>query len=99
MKQRKCDIQFEPAKNATTFKDSDPELIWNIVRKLPVAPNKFNNNLTKQHYIGREENYQNFELCHAMLETIKNILSSLHTSKASGLIGMPSWITLWSIMM
>ena len=36
-------IQFEPAKNSNTFKDFYSELVGNLVRKLPVAPNKFNN--------------------------------------------------------
>ena len=32
-----------------------------------------------------EKNYHNFEICSATLETTRNILYSLHTSKAPGL--------------
>ena len=37
-------IQFEPTKNANTFKDFYSDLAGTLVRKLPVALNKFNNN-------------------------------------------------------
>ena len=40
-------IQFKPTKNANTFKDFYSDLAGNLVRKLPVAINKFNNNSTK----------------------------------------------------
>ena len=44
-------IQFEPIKNANTFKDFYSDLARNIVRKLPVALSKFNNNLMKQYQL------------------------------------------------
>ena len=78
-------IQLEPTKNANTFKDFFFNLAGNLVRKLPVALNKFNNNMTKQYYMNIEKNYQNFELFCERLETIKNILPCLDTSKAPGL--------------
>ena len=39
-------IQFEPTKNANIFKDFYSDLAGTLVRKLPVALNKFNNNST-----------------------------------------------------
>ena len=72
-------IQFEPEKNA-----------GNLVRRLPMRPNKFYNNFTKQYFINIEKNYHNFELCNATLETIKKILPCLDTSKAPGLDRMSS---------
>ena len=56
------------------------KLAGNLVRTLPVAPNKFNNNSTKQYY---EKNCDNFELC--IWKLFKNVLSCLDTSKA------PAW--------
>ena len=50
-------IQFEPMKNANKFKDFYSHLAGNLVRKLPVALNKFNNNLAKQYYINIEKNF------------------------------------------
>ena len=50
-------IQFQLAskkKNANTFKDFN--LAGNLVRKLPVTPNKFNKNLMKQYYKNIEKN-------------------------------------------
>ena len=44
-------IQFEPIKNANNFKDFYSDLARNIVRKLPVALSKFNNNLMKQYQL------------------------------------------------
>ena len=40
-------IQFEPTKNANIFKDFYSDLAGTLIKKLPVAHNKFNNNLTK----------------------------------------------------
>ena len=59
------------------------------MRELPVALNKFNNS-TNQHYMNIEKSCHNFELCYAALETIKNILACLDTSKAFGLEGLSS---------
>ena len=53
-------IQFEPTKNVNIFKDFYSDLAGNLVRKLPVALNKFNNNLTKQYYINIEKSYHEF---------------------------------------
>ena len=39
-------IQFEPKKKTNIFKDFYSDLARNLVEKLPVALNKFNNNLT-----------------------------------------------------
>ena len=66
-------IQFEPTKNANTFKDFYPDLADNVIRKLPDVFSNFNNNLTKQYYMNVEKNCRNFELCTATLETIKKI--------------------------
>ena len=41
-------IQFEPTKNTNIFKDFYFGLTGTLVKKLPVAPSKFNNNSTKQ---------------------------------------------------
>ena len=78
-------IQFEPMKNANIFKDFYSDLAGTLVRKLPVALNKFNNNSTKQYYMNIEKSCHNFELCSATLETIKKILACLDSSKAPGL--------------
>ena len=78
-------IQFEPTKNANIFKDFYSDLAGTLVRKLPVALNKFNNNSTKQYYMNIEKSCHNFELCNATLETIKKILACLDSSKAPGL--------------
>ena len=42
-----CIIQFEPTKNANNFKDFGSDSVGNLVRELPVALNKFENNWTK----------------------------------------------------
>ena len=42
-------IQFEPTKNANTFKDFYSDLAGTLVRKLLVALNKFYNNSRKQY--------------------------------------------------
>ena len=52
-------IQFQPTKNAHSYSD----LAGNLVRKLSVALNKFNNNSTKQNYMNVEKICHNFELC------------------------------------
>ena len=77
-------IQFEPTKNENIFNDFYSDLAGNLVRKLLVAFDKFNNNLTKQYYMNMEKNCHNFELCNAKLETIKKILVCLDASKAPG---------------
>ena len=63
-------IQFVPTKNANIFKDFYSDLAGSLVRKLPNAFNKFNNNSAKQYYMNIEKSFHNFELCNAMLETI-----------------------------
>ena len=40
-------IQFEPTKNASNFKDFCSDSVGNLLRKLPVALRKFENNWTK----------------------------------------------------
>ena len=42
-------IQLEPTKNTNIFKNFYFDLAGRLVRKLPVALNKFNNNSTKQY--------------------------------------------------
>ena len=59
---RNCVIQFEPKKNANTFKDFHSDLPENLLRKWPVALNKFNNNSTKQYYMNIDKNYHNFAI-------------------------------------
>ena len=71
--------------NANVFKDFYSDLATTLVRKLPVALNKFNNNSTKQYYMNIEKSSHNFELCNATLETIEEILACLDSSKAPGL--------------
>ena len=63
-------IQLELMKNANIFKDFYSDLVGKLVRKLPVALNKFNNNSTKQYYMNIEKNCLNFQLRNATLETI-----------------------------
>ena len=81
-------IQFEPMKNVSSFNDFYSDLAGSLIRKLPVALNKFNNNFLKQYYFSIEGNRHNFELCNATLETIKKILACLHPSKVPGLVWM-----------
>ena len=81
-------IQFVPTKNANIFKDFYSDLAGSLVRKLPNAFNKFNNNSTKQYYMNIEKSFHNFELCNAMLETIKYISACLDASTAPGLDGI-----------
>ena len=78
-------IQIEPTKNANIFKDFYSDVAGTLIRKLPVALNKLNNNSTKQYYMIIEKSCHNFELCNATLETIKKILACLDSSKAPGL--------------
>ena len=54
-------IQFETTKNVNTCKDFYFDLAGNLVKRLPVALNKFS------------KNCHNFELCDATLGTIKKI--------------------------
>ena len=58
------------------FKDFCSDLAGNLVGKLPVTLNKFNNNLTKQYFINIEKSCHSFELYNAM-GTIKKILACL----------------------
>ena len=44
-------IQFKTTKNANIFKDFYYDLAGKLVRKLPLALNKFNNNSPKQYYM------------------------------------------------
>ena len=81
-------IQFVPTKNANIFKDFYSDLAGSLVRKLPNAFNKFNNNSPKQYYMNIEKSCHNFELCNAMLETIKYISACLDASTAPGLDGI-----------
>ena len=83
-------IQFEPTNIANAFKDIYSDFTGNLVRKLPVALNKFNYNSTKQYYMTIEKSCLNFELCNATLESIKKILTSLDASKGFGLDGISS---------
>ena len=78
-------IQFEPTKNANIFKDFYSDLAGTLVRKLPVALNKFNNNLTKQYYMNIEKSRHNFELCIATLGILKKNLACLNDSKVPAL--------------
>ena len=77
--------QFEPTKNSNIFKDFFSDLAATLLRKFPVALNKFNYNSKKQYYMNIEKSCHNFELCNATLETIKKILACLDSSKATGL--------------
>ena len=81
-------ILFVPTKNANIFKDFYSDLAGSLVRKLPNAFNKFNNNSAKQYYMNIEKSCHNFELCNAMLETIKYISACLDASTAPGLDGI-----------
>ena len=83
-------IDGEPTKNANIFKDFYSGLAGTLVKKLPVAPNKFNNNSTKQYYMNIEKKYHNLELCNATLESIKQILACLDLSKVPGLYEISS---------
>ena len=64
-------IQLEPTKNANTCRDFYSDLAGNLVRKLPVALNKFKNRSTKQNYMNMEKSCHNFELCNTTFKTIK----------------------------
>ena len=81
-------IQFVPTKNANIFKDFYSDLAGSLARKLPNAINKFNNNSAKQYYMNIEKSCHNFELCNAMLETIKYIPACLDASTAPGFDGI-----------
>ena len=76
-------IQFEPTKNA-----NHSDLAGKLVRNLPGALTKFNNNWTKQYYMDIEKSCHNFKLCNATLETIKMILACLDSTKAPCLDGI-----------
>ena len=60
-------IQYEPTKNTNVFNDFYYDLVGKLVRKLPVALNKFNSNSTKQYYMNIEKSCHNLELCIATL--------------------------------
>ena len=47
-------FEFEPTKNKNTFKDLYSDLAGNLVKKLPVTLNKFDNNSTKQYRMNIE---------------------------------------------
>ena len=64
-------IQFEPTKYANIAKDFYSDLAGTLVRKLPVALNKFNNNFMKQYYMNIKKCFHNIELCNATLELLK----------------------------
>ena len=77
-------------KKTNIFKDFYSDLAGTLVRKLPVALNKFNDNSTNQCYMNIEKSCHNLELCNATLETTKNVLAWLDSSKAPGLDGISS---------
>ena len=81
-------IQFEIITNENTFRDFYSDLAGNLVRKLPVALNKFNNNSRKQYYINIEKICLNFKLGNATLETIKKISAYLNISKTHSFDGI-----------
>ena len=83
-------IQIEPKKNANNFKNLYSDLTGTLVRKFPVALNILNNNLMKQYYMNIEKSCHNFELSNATLETIKETLACLDSSKAPGLDNISS---------
>ena len=81
-------IQFEPTKNANTFKDVYSKLAGDLVGKLPVAPNKFKNKAVLHEYREKQTTItMNYVI--ATLEA-KKILSSLDTSKTPSLDGRSS---------
>ena len=73
-----CAIQYEPKKNANTFKDFYSDLPENLVRKFPVSLNKFNINSIKQYYINIDQNCHTFAIkfsngnCFSLLGCIKS---------------------------
>lgn len=49
-------IHFKPMKDTNTLKDFYFGLVGNLVRKLLVTPDKFNNNSIDQYYMNAEKN-------------------------------------------
>ena len=78
-------IQFEPIKMLIFFIAFYSDLAGNLVRKLPLANNKFNNSSTKEQCMNREKSCHNVEQCNATLESIKKNFACLDASAASGL--------------
>ena len=83
-------IQFEALENANTFKRFYSELAGGLQEKLPIAPNKFTSQTTKNYYAKTSCNVSNdFEFSNVS-EDVKKILLSLDTSKAAGMDQIPA---------
>ena len=57
---------------ANIYNNFYSDLAEKLVRKLPVAPNKFNNS-TKQYFMNIEKSCHNFKLCNATLQITKKL--------------------------
>ena len=66
-------IQFEPRENISIFKKVFSKLAKNLGKKLPAAPNKFNNGTTKDYYISIINNKKQFSVIQRIRRHFLNI--------------------------
>ena len=68
-------IQFEPHKNAKVFKKLYSELATNLVKRLPITPNKFNGCTTEDYYTFMFNNKRNkFQLFNVSDDVVEKTL-------------------------
>ena len=92
-------IQFEALENANTFKRFYSELAGGLQEKLPIVPNKFTSQTTKNYYAKTSCNVSNdFEFSNVSEEDVKKIFLSLDTSKSAGMDQITTkFLFLWKI--
>ena len=84
-------LSSDKAQKTNTFKRFYSELARALQEKLPMAPNTFTTQTTKNYYTRVSCNVSNdFELSNVSEEIIKKILLSLDTNKATGMGQIPA---------
>ena len=74
---------FEPCKNGNIFKKFYPEVATNIVKQLPVAPNKVNTNTIEDYHADVFNNKKKVSVIQCIRRCQKN--SVLNVNKAPGM--------------
>ena len=78
-------LSFDAKQNAETFKNYFTSLAGNLVKKLPIATNKFGIESVKQYYkdLGIDQN--NFKFQSINKEYVNILMLKMNESKASGI--------------
>ena len=79
------EIVFNDTKNCSIFKSFFPDLVQNLVSKLPPSPNVFTESKVASYYNDIKFKDLNSEFSETSSEKILNILKDLNPSKAAGI--------------